>query len=95
MLQESVATLKGVGASRAAAFGRLSIRTLGDLLYFMPREYQDFSAVRETVFAYARRACRAEADHRTGAEASSPVTRAAACRGDCAGRNRQAAACMV
>lgn len=47
MLQESVATLKGVGASRAAAFERLSIRTLGDLLYFMPREYQDFSALRE------------------------------------------------
>lgn len=47
MLQESVAMLKGVGASRAAAFERLSIRTLSDLLYFMPREYQDFSAVRE------------------------------------------------
>jgi RecG-like helicase len=60
MLQEICCAVKGVGACRADDFGRLSIRTLGDLLYFMPREYQDFSAYARRV-AYARRACRAEA----------------------------------
>ncbi len=47
MLDLSIATLKGIGSNRAAAFEKLSVRTMRDLLYFMPREYQDFSVLRE------------------------------------------------
>ena len=35
--QEELTTLKGVGAKRAAAFARLNLKTVGDLLNFYPR----------------------------------------------------------
>lgn len=44
MLDEPVTTLHGVGAARAAALSRAGVCSLRDLLYFAPREYQDFSA---------------------------------------------------
>ncbi len=47
MLDQPVASLKGIGANRAAAFLKLSVRTLRDLLFLMPREYQDYSVLRE------------------------------------------------
>lgn len=41
MLDQSVRTLKGVGEARAAALGRLNIETVGQLLGFFPRDYEN------------------------------------------------------
>lgn len=35
--------LKGIGPQRAALFARLGIRTVGDLLYHLPRRYEDMA----------------------------------------------------
>lgn len=43
-LNDSVMYLKGVGARRAELFEKLSIRTIRDLIYHLPRSYMDFSA---------------------------------------------------
>ncbi len=43
MLNGSVEKIKGIGAKRAEALGRLGIRTAEELLRFLPRDYQDFS----------------------------------------------------
>ncbi len=40
----SIQYLKGVGPRRAAAFQRLDIHTIGDLLFLYPRTYLDYSA---------------------------------------------------
>lgn len=42
-LETSIQSLKGVGQQRAAAFEKLGIRRLGDLLCFFPRTYEDRS----------------------------------------------------
>ncbi|MCB6994469.1 ATP-dependent DNA helicase RecG [bacterium 210820-DFI.6.37] len=39
--REPVTGLKGVGPKKAAALEKLGIRTIGDLLLFFPRDYQD------------------------------------------------------
>lgn len=39
--KEPVTALKGVGPKKAAALEKLGIRTIGDLLLFFPRDYQD------------------------------------------------------
>ncbi len=41
--ETSIQSLKGVGQQRAAAFQKLGIRRLGDLLSFFPRTYEDRS----------------------------------------------------
>lgn len=43
-LDDSVMYLKGVGAKRAELFEKLSVRTIRDLIYHLPRSYMDFSA---------------------------------------------------
>ncbi len=43
MLTSPVSALKGVGTARAAAFQKLSVYTVKELLYFLPREYRDLS----------------------------------------------------
>ena len=45
-LQTSVQYIKGVGAQRARALARLGIHTLGDLLEYFPRAYEDRTVVR-------------------------------------------------
>ncbi|MGI6722028.1 MAG: ATP-dependent DNA helicase RecG [Anaerovoracaceae bacterium] len=40
-----ISKLKGVGPKKAAALGNLSVRTVADLLYLFPRDYQDRSTV--------------------------------------------------
>lgn len=40
-LRDPVTVLKGLGPKKAQALEKLNIRTLEDLLYFFPREYQD------------------------------------------------------
>ncbi len=45
MLSYPVSKLKGVGAARAAAFQKLSVHTVGELLRFLPREYRDLSTL--------------------------------------------------
>ena len=44
-LDRPVQFLKGVGPKRADAFGRLGVRTARDLLYHVPRRYDDASTV--------------------------------------------------
>ncbi len=39
--EDDISTLPGVGPKKAAAYGRLGIRTVRDLLFFSPREHQD------------------------------------------------------
>ncbi len=41
-----VSALKGIGAARAAALQKLSVNTVEELLYFLPREYRDFSTLK-------------------------------------------------
>ena len=45
-LTTDIRYIKGIGEKRAEALGRLGIRTLGDLLYYFPRDYEDRTAVR-------------------------------------------------
>ena len=44
-LKQPVTALKGVGERRAEAFARLGLRSLGDLLYFLPRRHDDYRQV--------------------------------------------------
>ncbi len=46
MLTTPVSALKGIGAARAAALHKLSVHTVEELLYFLPREYRDFSELK-------------------------------------------------
>ena len=41
MLQDSVGSLRGVGPAKIAAYGKLGIHTLEDLLYHFPRAYEN------------------------------------------------------
>ena len=43
-LGEPITSIKGIGPRRAEALGKLGLFSLRDLLYFAPRDYQDFSA---------------------------------------------------
>jgi len=45
LLDQPVQFLKGVGPKRAAAFARMHVRTARDLLYLVPRRYDDASTV--------------------------------------------------
>ena len=44
-LQTDIRFVKGVGDARAAQFRKLGVETVGDLLFFFPRKYEDWSAV--------------------------------------------------
>ena len=46
-LSSAVTELKGVGRVKAAAFEKLGIRTLRDVLYHFPRAYQNRGDIRE------------------------------------------------
>ena len=41
MLKDSVGSLRGVGPAKIAAYGKLGIHTLEDLLYHFPRAYEN------------------------------------------------------
>lgn len=43
-LEAPIISIKGIGPRRAEALGKLGLFSLRDLLYFAPRDYQDFSA---------------------------------------------------
>ncbi len=45
VLEDSVQYLKGVGPSRADLLAKLDIRTIGDLLFHLPRSYDDLTNV--------------------------------------------------
>ena len=40
-LFQEVTALKGIGPKKAQALEKLKIRTIGDLLAFFPRDYED------------------------------------------------------
>jgi ATP-dependent DNA helicase RecG len=44
-LQDNIELVKGVGAQTATKFARLGIETVEDLIYFLPRRYEDFASV--------------------------------------------------
>ena len=45
-LETAVQYLKGVGPDRAGLLAKLGVHTVGDLLFFFPRDYQDLSDLR-------------------------------------------------
>lgn len=45
-LNASVITIEGIGSRHAETLSRLGIRTLGDLLYYLPRRYDDYSTMK-------------------------------------------------
>ncbi len=45
-LSSSITTMQGVGPALAEKFERLGVKTIRDLLYFLPRRYDDFSALK-------------------------------------------------
>ena len=45
-LAQPLTVLKGVGAKKAEQYARLGIKTIGDLIWHLPRRYDDFSRVR-------------------------------------------------
>lgn len=47
LLSDSVQYLKGVGAKRAELFNKLNIFTVGDLLYHLPRGFEDRTQIRD------------------------------------------------
>lgn len=50
VLMQSVRTLKGVGDSRAAKLKKLGVETVGQLLGFFPRDYEDRTARSDILF---------------------------------------------
>lgn len=46
MPDKPITSLRGIGAARAEAFAKLGVKTVGDLLYLLPRSFQDFSKER-------------------------------------------------
>ncbi len=44
-LSDKINTVKGVGESRAKAFNSLGVETVGDLLRYYPRAYEDWSSI--------------------------------------------------
>ncbi|HHW91147.1 MAG TPA: DNA helicase RecG, partial [Firmicutes bacterium] len=42
-LDSSIQELPGIGPSRARLFGRLGIKTVGELLFWFPRQWEDRS----------------------------------------------------
>jgi len=50
-MKRPVAELKGVGPARAALLEETGIRTIGDLLYYLPRRHVDRTVAESTVFA--------------------------------------------
>src|SRR2546430_11506814 len=45
-LQDSIQTVKGVGGQTVGKLSRLGVKTIHDLIYFLPRRYEDFASVR-------------------------------------------------
>jgi len=45
-LQADLTVLQGVGPRHAQTLGKLGLRTLGDMLYYFPRRYEDFSQLK-------------------------------------------------
>ncbi|MBN1955780.1 MAG: ATP-dependent DNA helicase RecG [Anaerolineae bacterium] len=45
-LEASLTTLRGVGERQADRMARLGLNTIGDLLFFLPRRYDDFSQLK-------------------------------------------------
>ena len=41
MEQEPIRVLPGIGPKKAELFARLGVRTLGELVRFFPRDYED------------------------------------------------------
>ncbi len=56
-LSTDVRYIKGVGEQRAKALARLGVRTLGDLLNYFPRAYEDRTAVPIAELALDETAC--------------------------------------
>lgn len=59
-LQSPLHALQGVGETRAAAFARLGLQSVRDLLLFFPRAYEnrgDVRAVAETQDGSSARCC--------------------------------------
>ena len=44
-LQADIATVKGVGPKTAAALRQAGIQTVGDLLYLLPRTYENYQTI--------------------------------------------------
>jgi ATP-dependent DNA helicase RecG len=44
-LENPITTIKGVGEALASKLATLGVKTVGDMLYFLPRRYDDFSHV--------------------------------------------------
>lgn len=40
-LQDSITTIKGIGPKKAEAFARIGIETIEDLIFTLPRIYED------------------------------------------------------
>src|SRR5215216_6176461 len=45
-LEAQLTVLQGVGPSNAQSLGRLGLHTLGDMLYYYPRRYDDYSQLK-------------------------------------------------
>ena len=45
-LNADISVLPGIGPSKKALFGQLGVKTIGDLLYFFPRRYDDYSKLK-------------------------------------------------
>lgn len=45
-LNDNIQYLKGIGEARAKLFGKLGIKTISDLLYYLPRTYEDRSQIK-------------------------------------------------
>jgi len=46
-LNQSVQYLKGVGPKRCEIFGRMGIHTIHDMLYYLPRDYRDYTKIQK------------------------------------------------
>jgi ATP-dependent DNA helicase RecG len=46
VLNADLTVLSGIGPSKKTLFGQLGVKTIGDLLYFFPRRYDDYSKLK-------------------------------------------------
>ena len=59
-LETSVNLIKGIGEAKAAAFNRLGVETVKDLLEFYPRKYEERGKIRKVSEALDGELCAVE-----------------------------------
>ena len=68
--RDSIRSIKGIGEKTQALFGKLGIETIGDLLRYYPRDYDEYKApIAVTEIKEGEKLCCFRKDFRQGRDA--------------------------